>query len=103
MGIRGVIHIDYDKCSGCKRCVELCPVYALELVDGVPKPVDNRCIACFGCVVICPANAITVEIDRSSYNVIRIEIYRDKQTTLDSIVHTDRVQERQPSSQSQSG
>ena len=103
MSIKGIVRIDYDKCNGCKRCVELCPVYAFELINGVPKPVDNKCIACFGCVVVCPSNAITIEIDKSSYNVVHVEVYRDRQTTLDNIARINTVQERQPSSQSQSG
>ena len=103
MGIRGIVRIDYNRCNGCKRCVELCPVHALEVVDGLPRPINSKCIACFGCVVVCSSNAITVEIDKSSYSVVHVEIYRDRQATLNSIVYTHRVQERQPSSQGQSG
>lgn len=56
--------INYDKCTACGTCVDICPVpeKVFEKQDGkvvVTKP-DN-CIGCKACEVQCPESAITVE------------------------------------------
>lgn len=99
MGIRGIVKVDYGKCTRCGLCAELCPVQAIQLVNDLPKPDNERCIACFGCAVICPEKAIVVEIDRASYRTLQVEHTVTKQRTLDSLLG----QERQPSSRNQSG
>ncbi|MBC7128106.1 MAG: 4Fe-4S binding protein [Thermoplasmatales archaeon] len=54
-----VIEIDYSKCNGAAKCVEVCPVGIYELKDGkaVVNNVDD-CIECCACVESCPNNAI---------------------------------------------
>ncbi len=54
-----VIKIDYDKCNGAAKCVEVCPVDIYELQEGkaVANNVDD-CIECCACVESCPNNAI---------------------------------------------
>ncbi len=99
MGIRGIVKVDYGRCTRCGLCAELCPVQAIQLVDGLPKPDAEKCIACFGCAVICPEKAIVVEINRASYRVLQVEHAVTKQRTLDALLG----QERQPSSRGQSG
>ena len=53
------IKIDYDKCTGAAKCVEVCPVDIYELQDGKAL-VDNidDCIECCACVESCPEGAI---------------------------------------------
>ena len=56
------IKIDYDKCTGCKKCVESCAFSVLEWFEGRPivaNPIN--CAACFECQSNCPANAISVK------------------------------------------
>ncbi len=46
-----------DKCSGCGKCVERCPLNNIKLVGG--KPVwDNNCTHCMACIAGCPNEAI---------------------------------------------
>jgi NAD-dependent dihydropyrimidine dehydrogenase PreA subunit len=54
-----VIEIDYSKCNGAAKCVEVCPVGIYELKNGkaVANNVDD-CIECCACVESCPNNAI---------------------------------------------
>jgi len=74
-----VVHIDREKCTGCGKCVEACPVNIIELV-----PMDMRvhvkcsshdkgkrakevckvaCIGCQLCAKKCPHDAIHMEDD----------------------------------------
>lgn len=46
-----------DKCIGCGKCVELCPVNNIKLVND--KPVwMNSCTHCMACACYCPQEAI---------------------------------------------
>lgn len=51
---------DPDKCTGCGTCVEHCPVYALSMIDDIPRVDADRCIACFCCQEMCPERAIAL-------------------------------------------
>ncbi|MBN2554347.1 MAG: EFR1 family ferrodoxin [Anaerolineales bacterium] len=54
--------IDQKRCTRCGKCVESCPVAAIEMI---PFPVfRNHCINCFNCVRLCPEDAILTELDR---------------------------------------
>lgn len=47
-------------CVACGRCVEACPVKALQLASGAaqPKLAGRKCIGCCCCHEICPVRAI---------------------------------------------
>jgi heterodisulfide reductase subunit A len=47
-----------EKCNLCEVCIEVCPVAAIELVDGVVKIDPVTCIGCGLCVPKCPEEAI---------------------------------------------
>lgn len=50
------IQVDYEKCSGCGQCAELCPVDNIEF-NAAPKWSDG-CETCMRCISFCPSNAI---------------------------------------------
>lgn len=52
--------VDVDKCTGCESCVDVCPVEAIEMVDG-KAVVSDECIDCGQCVDECPVEAIEME------------------------------------------
>ena len=46
-----------DKCSGCGKCVQRCPLNNIRLANG--KPVwGDRCTHCMACIAGCPNEAI---------------------------------------------
>lgn len=50
-----------ERCTGCGRCVELCPPKAMQLASGSPPVIDHaRCIRCFCCQEFCPEGAVEV-------------------------------------------
>jgi ferredoxin len=56
--------VDAAACTGCGKCVEICPekVYALAGDKAVPgEGIYLGCIACGQCVAVCPSEAIAVE------------------------------------------
>jgi NAD-dependent dihydropyrimidine dehydrogenase PreA subunit len=51
-----------DRCTGCDRCVQVCPTTVFDSTDGgtptIARPED--CQTCFLCEVHCPADAVYV-------------------------------------------
>lgn len=53
------VKINPEKCVGCGKCVGLCPMKNLELVQSTAKAGD-RCTMCYRCINTCPKQAITL-------------------------------------------
>lgn len=65
-------------CRDCHKCVRICPVKAIGIVNGHATLVANNCIFCGRCVQECPRGAKKV-ID-NSYKLL--ELPKDKQRIL---------------------
>ena len=50
--------IDSQKCTGCGICVDVCPLEAISLNDGIAVIDEDTCTKCGLCVNECPTNAI---------------------------------------------
>ena len=50
--------VDHKKCKICKRCIEVCPVSAMNLTNKFPEADRKKCISCFCCDEHCPYGAI---------------------------------------------
>ena len=46
-----------EKCTGCGKCVSLCPLNNIKLSDGKPEW-GNNCTHCMACIAGCPREAI---------------------------------------------
>ena len=55
-----MIKLDKEKCTGCGICVDVCPVNAMEISDGVLSIDRASCTLCGVCVSVCPVNAISI-------------------------------------------
>lgn len=49
----------HDACTGCGKCVEVCPMHNLTIRNGRPVP-NNHCTMCYRCINLCPQKAITL-------------------------------------------
>lgn len=57
-----IISIDKDLCTGCKECVKVCPVYAIEGYEGKPQEVNlDKCVMCGQCVQVCKSYASVID------------------------------------------
>ena len=53
--------VDERLCTGCGRCVDICPTSCLAMdchLPWLPRPSD--CISCGACVFLCPPAALTL-------------------------------------------
>ena len=49
-----------EKCTGCKKCLEMCPVKTIIVKDGKARIKRADCIRCFCCQEFCPNGAVIV-------------------------------------------
>lgn len=55
------LKFDPEKCTGCGRCVEVCPHGVFELKDKkVSAAHADRCMECGACAINCAFRAVTV-------------------------------------------
>jgi len=62
--LRNVVTLQLDKaaCTGCGRCIEVCPHQVFELREKRAAVSDlNACMECGACAKNCPADAIRVD------------------------------------------
>jgi electron transport complex protein RnfB len=59
---RFVVHLDADKCSLKKDCVDSCPVDALSIVNEKLMVDWNKCLGCGLCIPTCPQGALHLKL-----------------------------------------
>ena len=52
------IFVETNNCVGCGDCVEVCPVNAIEIIDGKAVIDAEKCIDCEICIRSCTYDAI---------------------------------------------
>jgi uncharacterized protein (DUF362 family)/Pyruvate/2-oxoacid:ferredoxin oxidoreductase delta subunit len=53
----------HENCSGCQKCVDICPVQAIHPLPGKKTHIvltDSKCIRCFCCSEVCTDNAVVI-------------------------------------------
>ncbi len=50
--------IDTDKCSFCKKCMDICRFNAIAVLKSQVLIFDNLCHSCGGCFEVCPEGAV---------------------------------------------
>jgi NAD-dependent dihydropyrimidine dehydrogenase PreA subunit len=53
-----MVHIDSDRCTGCRRCVEVCPQKAIAIKNNSAVIHQELCTQCYKCSEVCPVGAI---------------------------------------------
>jgi MinD superfamily P-loop ATPase len=51
--------IDLEKCSHCKKCMEICRFRAIAVIGDTVLTFPELCHSCGGCMAVCPEGAIT--------------------------------------------
>jgi heterodisulfide reductase subunit A-like polyferredoxin len=57
--------IDESICTGCRKCVEVCPPRALELRNKKAHIDEEFCEECGFCAAECPTEAIVIPFPKS--------------------------------------
>ncbi len=52
--------IDPDNCTGCESCVDICPVAAIDIKDGIAVVDQEWCIGCGVCATQCDFDAVHI-------------------------------------------
>lgn len=55
---KSTIFVESNLCVGCGDCVKVCPVDAIEIIDGKAVIDADVCIDCEICIKTCTYNAI---------------------------------------------
>lgn len=50
-----------SKCIGCKKCANICPAKAINMVNNKPEINRSKCIKCYCCQEFCPIGAMVVK------------------------------------------
>jgi heterodisulfide reductase subunit A-like polyferredoxin len=56
--------IDQDLCTGCKKCMEVCPPRAIEVHGNKARIDAEYCEECGYCAPVCPVKALIVPFPR---------------------------------------
>lgn len=56
------IDINTDRCTQCRRCVDVCKASCINLNDHVADM--SRCVVCFNCLTVCADDAISYTLSR---------------------------------------
>ncbi len=80
--------IDYNLCSGCRKCVDFCRFNALAYIAQKPAFFADLCHSCGGCTLLCPNHAIS-----EKQNAVGKVIIGNSQnvTTITGIMDTGRA------------
>jgi len=55
------LSFDLERCTGCGRCMEVCPHGVFDLEEGKARIVErDLCMECGACALNCQAEALTV-------------------------------------------
>ena len=68
----------HENCTGCQKCVNICPVQAIEPLPSNKNlycSYDSKCIRCFCCSEVCTDNAVEIRRKFSEYkNKVKVKV-----------------------------
>ncbi len=79
------IEVLEESCIGCGLCVQVCPLDAISVENGIAVVDNNLCISCGKCLDICPTDAIWQDTPAVS-TIPRVIITRRDMNTTEQIM-----------------
>lgn len=84
------LELDEQKCTGCRKCVEVCPHAVFEMVDGKARIIDrDACMECGACAMNCSPEAVTVDSGVGCATAIIVGAVRGTEPTCDCTSNSD--------------
>ncbi|MBQ3594594.1 MAG: 4Fe-4S binding protein [Bacteroidales bacterium] len=57
------LQVNESQCTGCSRCMKVCPTEAIRIREGIAQISESRCIDCGNCFKVCPSKAVYIKQD----------------------------------------
>ncbi|MEM3650871.1 MAG: glycyl-radical enzyme activating protein [Candidatus Jordarchaeaceae archaeon] len=67
-----------EKCDRCERCIEACPLKAIQMNEGGAQIDRTKCNLCMKCVEVCPTGAISQIGKKMTLEEIVKEVVQDE-------------------------
>lgn len=78
------LQLDTEKCTGCRRCVEVCPHDVFIIANSKAQISDrDTCMECGACAMNCPVKAISVKSGVGCATGIIVGALRGTEPTCD--------------------
>lgn len=58
--------IEANECTGCGKCITICPVQAIQSLKKTSRIDASKCIGCASCILVCPREAIKISWDEDT-------------------------------------
>lgn len=88
------IDIDTDRCTQCRRCVDVCKAECIDLTDHVVD--GSRCVNCFDCLEACRDNAIHYTARRKQLSIPMMQSVKGlstgRSTAVTELTTTEEIQ-----------
>ena len=84
------LELDEQKCTGCRKCIEVCPHAVFEMNGKKARIIDrDACMECGACAMNCAADALTVDSGVGCASAIISGAIRGTEPTCDCGSNTD--------------
>ena len=97
LGIRGTyVAVDWDICTGCGICLEVCPLKLYECVETSGHPTSEKkafpareldCVQCYKCETKCPVQAIRIVFSGPAGRLVYLVAYLFFAQTIGGIIY----------------
>ncbi len=88
------IDIDTDRCTQCRRCVDVCKAECINITDHVVD--GSRCVNCFDCLEACRDNAIHYTARRKQLSIPMMQSVKNlsagRGTAVTELTTTEEIQ-----------